>query len=71
MRGTTPPLPEHALMAWCSVKKEQGQLYFTLPYLTLLYFTLLYFTFLQSRDRVWLCNCGFSGWFYVTHIQAL
>jgi hypothetical protein len=27
MRGAIPPLPQYALMAWCSVKKAQGQLY--------------------------------------------
>jgi hypothetical protein len=26
MRGALPPLPQYALMAWCSVK-AQGQLY--------------------------------------------
>jgi hypothetical protein len=24
MRGVTPPLPEYAFMAWCSVKKKHG-----------------------------------------------
>jgi hypothetical protein len=27
MSRAIPPLPHYALMAWCSVKKEQGQLY--------------------------------------------
>jgi hypothetical protein len=27
MREVIPPLPQYAFMAWCSVKKEQGQLY--------------------------------------------
>jgi hypothetical protein len=27
MRGAIPPLPQYAFMAWCSVKKAQGQLY--------------------------------------------
>jgi hypothetical protein len=30
MSGAIPPLPQYALMAWCSVK-EQGQLYLSLP----------------------------------------
>jgi len=30
MRGATPPLPPYASMAWCSVKKSQGQLYLSL-----------------------------------------
>jgi hypothetical protein len=38
MCGSVPPLPTIR-----SVKKAQGQLYFTLLYFTLLYFTLLYF----------------------------
>jgi hypothetical protein len=28
MRGAIPPLPQDAFMAWCSVKKAQGRLYF-------------------------------------------
>jgi hypothetical protein len=31
MSGTIPPLPQYALMAWCSVK-TQGQLYLYLSY---------------------------------------
>jgi len=27
MRGFIPPVPQYAFMAWCSVKKAQGQLY--------------------------------------------
>jgi hypothetical protein len=27
MSGAVPPLPQYAFMAWCSVKKAQGQLY--------------------------------------------
>jgi hypothetical protein len=27
MSGDIPPLPQYAFMAWCSVKKAQGQLY--------------------------------------------
>jgi hypothetical protein len=27
MRGAVSPLPQHAFMAWCSVKKTQAQLY--------------------------------------------
>jgi hypothetical protein len=27
MRGTIPPLPQYAFLAWCSVKKAQGRLY--------------------------------------------
>jgi hypothetical protein len=27
MRGAIPPLPLYAFMAWCLVKKKQGQLY--------------------------------------------
>jgi hypothetical protein len=27
MSGAIPPLPQYAFMAWCSVKKAQGQLY--------------------------------------------
>jgi hypothetical protein len=27
MRGAIPPLPQYAFMAWCSIKKAQGQLY--------------------------------------------
>jgi hypothetical protein len=27
MCGAIPPLPQYAFMAWCSVKKAQGQLY--------------------------------------------
>jgi len=34
MGGAVPPLPQYAFMAWCSVKKAQGQLYLYLyPYL--------------------------------------
>jgi len=37
MRGAVTPQPQYAFMAWCSVKKAQGQLNprLTLPYLTL------------------------------------
>jgi hypothetical protein len=38
MYGTLPPLPQYAFMAWCSVKKKEGQeqlyLYFIYPYPT-------------------------------------
>jgi len=27
MREVTPPLPQYAFMAWCSLQKTQGQLY--------------------------------------------
>jgi len=34
MRGATPPLPQYAFMAWCSVKKKHRDNFsFTLPYL--------------------------------------
>jgi len=32
MRGTKPPLPQYAFMAWCSVKKSAGAT-LSLPYL--------------------------------------
>jgi len=31
MRGAVPPLPQYAIMAWCSVK-SRGQLYLTASY---------------------------------------
>jgi hypothetical protein len=31
MRGAILPLPQYASMAWCSVKKTQGQLYLYTP----------------------------------------
>jgi len=33
MRRAIPPLPQYAFMAWCSVKKAQGQLYLS-PFIT-------------------------------------
>jgi len=27
MRGAIPPLPQYSFMAWCTVKKAQGQFY--------------------------------------------
>jgi hypothetical protein len=30
MCGAIPPFPQHSFMAWCAVKKAQGQLYFYL-----------------------------------------
>jgi hypothetical protein len=32
MSGAIHPLPQYAFMAWCSVKKAQGQLYLYLLY---------------------------------------
>jgi len=37
MLGDRPPLSQYAFMAWCQVKKAQGQLYLYL-YKTVLYF---------------------------------
>jgi len=38
MSGDLPPLPQYAPIAWCSVKKAQGQLYL-LPFLTTSFLT--------------------------------
>jgi len=34
MRGAIPPLPQYALMAWCSVKKQRDSFIFTFNFTT-------------------------------------
>jgi hypothetical protein len=44
MRSAIPPLPQYAIMAWCLVKKEQGQLYL-LPFAALYMFYIYIYIF--------------------------
>jgi hypothetical protein len=55
MREAMPPLPQYASMAWCSVKKAQGQL-------VLLYITLLRDIGLEVVDWIHLAYDRFDKW---------
>jgi hypothetical protein len=65
MSGAVPPLPQYAFMAWCSVKKAQGQLYLYLALIIIIIIIIIIIkpSELQSEARMVLdrSNTGTGG----------